>query len=459
MELDRKVTEGGSFSYDTAFLPIWVSDVAVINDMIFDPFDAQMSIAMGTAGVFFSASDGQGWTRLLSTSALPGYPSGAYFDGLSDPVDRALYVAFNGRGILRLGLPARELQFESAQSFGAGTAPVDVIGADLNRDGITDLATANFGSDDVSVLIGNGDGRFAPSLPFGVSGRNPSAVASADFNGDRQPDLATANFGSNDVSVLPGVGDGRFGPAATFGALGVNPSDIVAADFNRDGRLDLAVANQGFPLGPQNLAVLLGNGDGTFAPAGSFAAGDAPIAITAHDFDRDGRLDLAAANFFSNDVTVLLGNGDGTFGPARPFGVGSFPNALTAADFNSDGNLDLATANFDSANVSVLLGNGDGTFGRAGAFEVNGDGPSGITTADFNRDGRADLATANFTSDDVSVLLGIGDGTFVRALNLKVGLAPTAISANDLNGDGRADLVTANNGSNDVSVLLSIRLP
>ena len=74
-------------------------------------------------------------------------------------------------------------------------------------------------------------------------------------------------------------------------------------------------------------------------------------------------LDLAVANFFSNNVSILLGTGTGTFGNATNFAVGSFPNSVAVGDFNGDTRLDLAVAIFGSDNVSILLGTGTGTFG------------------------------------------------------------------------------------------------
>jgi uncharacterized repeat protein (TIGR01451 family) len=109
LNLDRLVTERASFSYDIGRSLAWIGESAVINDMTFDPGEAGTRFAVGNAGVFFSL-DGNRWGRLLSTTALPGYPIGAYFDpGSQLPGDltRALYVAFNGRGIVRISaIPA-----------------------------------------------------------------------------------------------------------------------------------------------------------------------------------------------------------------------------------------------------------------------------------------------------------------------------------------------------------------
>src|SRR5881397_3916039 len=109
--------------------------------------------------------------------------------------------------------------------------------------------------------------------------------------------------------------------------VGTNPRSVAVGDFNGDGRLDLAVTNASSYDVPGTVSVLLGNGDGTFQSALSFAAGSNPLSVAVGDVNGDGRLDLAVANYYSNDVSVLLGNGDGTFQPALTFGAGGSPTS------------------------------------------------------------------------------------------------------------------------------------
>ena len=222
-----------------------------------------------------------------------------------------------------------------------------------------------------------------------VHGDRPNALVAGDFNGDGRTDLAVANDGSNDVSVLLGNGDGTFQDQVWY-AAGIWPSAVVAGDFNGDGRTDLAVANKD----SNDVSVLLGNGDGTFRGQVRYVAGLGPSAVVAGDFNGDGRTDLAVANAGSNDVSVLLSNGDGTFQNQVRYAVGTEPSALVAGDFNGDGRTDLAVANNGFNDVSVLLGNGDGTFQHQ-VWYAAGTGPSALVAGDFNGDGRTDLAVAN----------------------------------------------------------------
>ncbi|PYN06158.1 MAG: VCBS repeat-containing protein, partial [Candidatus Rokuibacteriota bacterium] len=357
------------------------------------------------------------------------------------------------------------------------------------------MAVANYGSHDISILRGHGDGTFQAPLTFATGGRWPVSVAVGDFNGDGRPDLAVVNIGSDarpcchydpgNVSVLVGNGDGTFQAPLTFGG-GEHPSAVAVGDFNGDGKLDLAVTSYESCLGctfhgPGRVSVFPGNGDGTFQPPRSFDTGSLPIngdgtfqpavdspgrgtPIAVGDFNGDGKLDLAAASPESNTVSVLLGNGDGTFQPAVDSPGRGTPIAV--GDFNGDGALDLALAtNSQSNTVSVLLGKGDGTFQSPLTLGV-GSGPYSAAVGDFNGDGKLDLAVSNSYTATVSILLGNGDGTFLDTPNFPAGnTMPTSVAVGDFNGDGKQDVAVANTsswvcdprchwGSGAVSVLL-----
>jgi FG-GAP-like repeat/FG-GAP repeat len=363
-------------------------------------------------------------------------------------------IALAALVLLAFATPAQP-GFQAPLAFDVGSNPLFVAVGDFNRDGIADLVVANNDSNNVSVLLGKGDGTFGAAVNY-AAGPGPQAVAVADLNGDGIPDLAVASTGG--VRVLLGIGDGTFQAAVKYTAAGALHG-VVVADFNGDGKPDLAVANSA-----KGVSVLLGNGDGSFQAAVDFPAGAAAISLAIGDFNRDGIPDLVVANnTASGTVSVLLGNGDGTFQAAVKYAVGNGPSAVTLADLNGDGVLDLAVANAGSNKVSVLLGNGDGTFQAAKSFAAGPSPPSSVAAGDFNGDGIVDLVVANSLNSSgqggsVAVLLGNGDGTFQEAVNYAAGVSANFVAVGDFNGDGKADLAVTNAGQqgngNNVSVLL-----
>jgi hypothetical protein len=339
--------------------------------------------------------------------------------------------------------------FGARTTFGVGTNPRSVTAGDFNLDGNVDLVAANFGSDNVSIIRGNGTGGFSTRTNFVVHD-GPWAVTAGDFNADGKPDLATANNGSNDVSVLLGNGAGGFSAAANFAVGGTGPMSITTGDFNADGKLDLATANNG----SNSISVLFGNGAGGFSAVSVVVVGIAPYSLTTDDFNADGHPDLATANSGSNGVSVLLGNGAAGFSAPLNFGTGADPRSVTTDDVDQDGHPDLLVANFGSNSVSVLTGNGTGGFSAATNFAVGGT-PNSVTTGDFNGDGRTDLATSETNSGRISILLGNGTGGFSAATTFVMGNVPYGVTAGDFNLDGKTDVAVVNNINNSVSIRLN----
>jgi hypothetical protein len=342
----------------------------------------------------------------------------------------------------------------------AGTYPASITAADLDGDGDADLAVANYGSNDVTILKNNGAGKFKqPASSPVAAGANPISVAAADLDGDGDSDLAVANQFSNDVTILKNNGAGKFKqPAAGPVAAGDGPASVAAADLDGDGDSDLAVANNV----SNDVTILKNNGAGKFKqPASSpVAAGSAPISIAAADLDAtgDGDRDLAVANFGSNDVTILKNNGAGDFSQpgSSPEAVGANPISVAAADLDGDGDRDLAVANASSNEVMILQNAGAGDFSQPGSSpEAAGSYPISVAAADLDGDDDSDLAVANLGSNDVTILKNSGAGDFSQPGSSPeaAGTTPYSIAAADLDGDGDRDLGVANFGSDDVTIL------
>ena len=287
--------------------------------------------------------------------------------------------------------------FGAATNFATGNRPFWVATGDFNNDTKPDIVTANFLAC-LSVLINDGTGNFgaATSVSLGSPPGNPLFVAVGDVNNDNKADLLATRNGMHVVTVLLGNGAGGFGTPVDY-PTAPNPQTVALGDFNGDTKVDLAVADNSF-------SILLGDGLGAFAAPLNTNFGDntGPTEIVARDFNGDSKLDLALANNFTNDVSLMLGNGNATFAPRVNFKVGLRPRALRAADLNNDGMLDLVAGNNVSGNLTVLLGTGAGTFGTATNWAVP-TSPNSVAVGDLNGDGRADVVATGFNA--LSVLI------------------------------------------------------
>ncbi len=339
------------------------------------------------------------------------------------------------------------VSFQAKTDFATGVNPQDIKVGDFNADTKPDLAVANRGSDNVSVLLNNGSGGFGTKTDF-ATGLHAGGIGVGDFNADGKPDLAVANIDANNVSVLLNNGSG--GWVKTDFTTGAIPVMASVGDFNADGKPDLAVAN----WTGDSVSVLLNNGSGGFGAKTDFPTGTTASDVSVGDFNADGKPDLAVANYHSNTVSVLLNNGDGIFVAKTDFPTEDAPISVSVGDFNADGQSDLAVANNNSNTVSVLLNTGNGSFGAKTDF-ATGTSPASVSVGDFNADGKPDLAVANAGNGTVSVLLNNGNGGFGTKTDFATGTDPRSISVGDFNTDGKLDLAVANFVSNTVSVLLN----
>ncbi len=313
------------------------------------------------------------------------------------------------------------------------------------------LATAELGASTRSLTW------TTPQSP--VTRPRPQSIAVADFNGDGIPDIAVgANAattgGKGYISVLLGNGDGTFHAAKTFAALSDNQV-IVAAPFVDGGPVDiLTVSNSS--TGTNNALILTGDGKGGFTVGTPFSLGGVinVSALITGDFNGDGKQDIIAAGeiFGVPAFDVYLGNGNGTFNAGTLNPTADTITALGAGDFTGSGAFDLAVVGSDGS-VQIFLQDGLGDF-SPGAGVNAGKSPSAIAVGDFNGDGKADLAIANSGDNNVTILLGDGNGNFTPNASPSTGVKPASIALGDFNGDGIVDLAVANSGANTVTVLL-----
>ncbi|CAM5648018.1 hypothetical protein SAVIM338S_06447 [Streptomyces avidinii] len=371
--------------------------------------------------------------------------------------------------------------------------PAAVAVADFDEDGKPDLATSNTNTNNVSVVLGNGDGTFGAATQFGLSGGSaPQGIAAADLDGDGHLDLVTSNASAGTLSVLPGDGNGGFAAASSIPAGVALPSKLKLADVNQDGDLDAVVVATG---SPGRVAVLLGDGAGGFAAASVVSAGTNLSSASVSDLNGDGHVDLVVSSISSNEVLVLEGDGTGAFGSPLAFGLsgGSNPQAAAVADLDGDGRPDVVTANSNSSaayvkDASVLLNTtnrpptaANEPYGHVGADTPLVVGAPGVLGNDTDPDGNTLTAslvtgpahgtltlnpdgsfgyqpTGAYTGSD-SFTYKATDGTAdsnVATVTISVaagcnGLAATITGNGIVNGTGGADVIVTGNGNDAVS--------
>lgn len=394
--------------------------------------------------------------------------------------------------------------------FGAGNRSLDAMPVgqepgslaidDVDADGVNDLVVSNAGSDDVSLFLGLEGGGFLPEQRFQV-GMRPASTVVADLDGDGAMEIVTVNRSSDDISILVGLGDGGFQPEIRLQA-GQAPIAAVAEDLDRDGLPDLAVLNQG----DETISVWV-NALGSGPTYHEYPTGYAPFGIASGDCNRDGLPDLAVVYDAFDDrydqVAVLTGDGDGTFNalvrhPVAP-DPGGLPrtqewafDGLSVGDFDGDGIPDIAASNGVTNRLSVLQGSGGGNFlqnqtvpmsrpplglasislppsvvdtlvftnwsvpGRIRVLTGLADRdpmewqvaweqyPTNLAVGDVDGDGAQDLAVA---ATGISMLLGDGSGNLLFADRLYPRSMFDSVALGDLDGDGLQDVVGASLGS------------
>jgi uncharacterized protein len=368
--------------------------------------------------------------------------------------------------VVALALPAgalAQVNFRDATNYGVGVGPTQMAVGDFNGDRDPDLAVVNEVSDGVEVLLGKpGSGSFSEATHYDVRGwRNAVAVGHLNL-ADAEPadthlDLVVTVPYYGQLGVLLGKGDGTFAPVKYVDVGSKELSSVAVGKIDGDSYPDVAVASKE----SDKVVVLHGNGDGTFGSPSSYAAGSDPASVVLTAFNTASKqLDLAVANQASNNVSVLFNqHGSPPFGAAINFDGFPSPSSMAVGDF--DGNLepDLAVANMGANTVSVLAQRTG--FDRHGPFAV-GATPSSVAVGNFNRDSDPDLAVANKGSDNVSVLLGDSGVSFRRTeKDYDAGAKPNSVAVGDFDGDSDSDLAVANaNGnSGSVSVLLTNNAP
>jgi len=341
---------------------------------------------------------------------------------------------------------------------GKSSGPNAIVAADINNDSRLDILVANYGSNNVGVFLGYGNGSFAEQMTFSTGTNSaPRSIVIGDFNNDGRSDVAVANYATNNVGVLNGYGNGTFGNLQTYSTgVGSNPTIVQVGDFNNDSLLDIIVGGANL----NHVGVLFGYGDGTFASLSTISSGQGSYtyAIAIGDFNQDNRLDFAFADFGNNNIGIFLASGSEPFGGQTTYfvGEGSYPSSIAFGHFNDDNQLDIAFANYGTDNLGILFGDGNRLFSNNITYSTGaGSDPMSSAIGDFNNDSRTDIVVANSGSNDIVVFIGYSNGSFSSSISYSMseGSQPESVAVGDFNRDNRLDIAVANFGTNNICLL------
>ena len=331
-----------------------------------------------------------------------------------------------------------------------GASPTLVVLADLDRDGNLDAVTPDFGSDQVTILWGDGAGGFPARTDLSV-GHGPDALAVAQLDTDAWPDIVVSEVTAGKVGVLRGLG-GRAFAAEASQVSGPHPRGIAIGDLTGDGLPDVAVA-----FDAENLVrVYPGDAAGNLGTAIPVATGASPASPAIADVDGDGRFDLVYALRLPGGIGVRLAQSGGTLGPELNAPAAGKTTRYSLVDIDHDGLVDFASIGDFNGEVVLAHNGGGGALQSYGSFTAAN--VSDVSSADYDGDGVPEVAFLQADGGGGAIGLNAitGPGVLPASKNFfGAGLNAASIATGDLNHDGRPDLVAASKSNSTVSVVLN----
>lgn len=347
------------------------------------------------------------------------HPNGvviADFDGdgkpdLATPNNYSIAGTTATVSVLRNTSTLYSISFAPEIDYASGSLTYSLAAADIDGDGLQDLIATSITDKTVSILRNTstpGAISFAGKVSFST-GDNPYSVAVGDFNADGKPDLAVANYLSNSISIFKNkgtTGNISFEAKADI-TSGLMPGSLIVNDIDGDNKVDIAVVNEL----SNSLSVFRNSstaGNISFANGVAFTTAAGPKAVTAGDFDNDGKIDLVVSNNSDNTELVSLFRNTSTAGSismvANPPGFKDGNHAFKSAvgDFNGDGKADIITPVNASAYVQ-FNGSSTNTIAFPTSYNIPSTNPYNAAMGDLDGDGKIDLVVPSFINDYLQV--------------------------------------------------------
>lgn len=341
--------------------------------------------------------------------------------------------------------------FTGGPTLSAPQRPSGVVVADLNGDGLNDLAVTTDTPDKVSIFFNSATG--LATVPVNVltgSGSSPDSIQAADLDGDGDQDLIVALKNIGQVRAY--INTAGVFTAGASAAAGSEPRGMAKGNLDGVGALDFAIAdNAGTTVTTLRYIA------GAWVTA-SFTVGDEPKGVVIADFNGDGLGDLAVTNHRDRNISVMRNLGGGAMGGRTDHLVGNpyRPEGIAALDIDKDGDMDLAVVASDDTVVNqvALFRNTGGTFGTAQFRPTGGIDASEIVAADLDGDGDTDLAVTHTTSNTVAVLDNVA-GVLGAPAAMSTGAFPGGLAIGNVVGSNALDIIVSNRDSNTVQVFVN----
>lgn len=434
-----------------------VGSTVIIAGTNFDPVIAHNIVYFGSVTASISA--------VSSTSLTVKVPVGATYQPIS--VNTNNLIAYSSQPFI-VTFPGNDIflpnSFEPKIDSPTSTRPQFILHGDFDGDGKPDLVIANSNSNTISIFKNAGSTgiiSFLPKINY-ATGNYPISIAIGDLDRDGKLDIAVVNSNSNTISVFRNISTaGTIAFAAKIDyATGTDPYGLAIGDLDRDGKPDIAVAN----YSSNTVSIFRNTGSAgsiSFAAKVDYITGDGPNGVCIGDIDGDGKTDMAIPNNNVNTVSILRNastSGAFSFAAKIDFITGAYPWSAQLGDLNGDGKLDLVVANGNVATVSVFRNlSSVGNISLASKVDYGIGSPTYFAAVDdLNGDGKPDIVAANSLSSSVSVLLNTSDIATISLaakVDYTVGSSPYCVAPVDMDGDGKDDIASVNSFSNTVSIL------